>query len=169
MVRRFGKKTTTVLNTPKSCMSHEHLTNECYFSLVAAWQEWASQYRFTSSQRRRKKTWFVKLSWKKTWKTWFTSSCCFFSVCHIGRIPPFNELQKCPFFSYPWIYFLRKFGSFKRYDIPNFHPPPQHGTGFTGHLQENVCLLAAPSKSGGISIEKTLTNGELTGLFPGSI
>lgn len=61
---------------------------------------------------------------EKTWKTWFTSSCCFFSVCHIGRIPPFNELQKCPFFSYPWICFLRKFGSFKRYDIPNFHPPP---------------------------------------------
>ena len=53
--------------------------------------------------------------------------------------------------------------------FPTSTPPPQHGTGFTGHLQENVCLLAAPSKSGGISIEKTLTNGELTGLFPGSI
>ena len=76
MVRRFRKK--LLLNTPKSCMSHEHLTNECYFSLVAAWQEWASQYRFTSSQHRWKKTWFVKVSWKKQWKTWFTSSCCFF-------------------------------------------------------------------------------------------
>ena len=52
--------------------------------------------------------------------------------------------------------------------FPTSTPPP-HGTGFTGHLQENVCLIAAPSKSGGISIEKTLTNGELTGLFPGSI
>ena len=43
---RFRKRPST---HQKSYISHEHLTNECYFSLVAAWKKWASQYKKITS------------------------------------------------------------------------------------------------------------------------
>lgn len=59
----------------------------------------------------------------------------FFSVCHIGRIPPFLSFKSANFFPSHG-FFSPKIQEASNDTCHSQLPPPPHGTGFTGHLQE---------------------------------
>jgi len=109
----------------------------------------------------------VKVSWKKHGKHGSHHRAVFFPSVILAGFLLLMNFKSAHFFHTHGFAFSENSEASKDMIFPTSPPPPAWYWIYWSLTRK--CLLAAPSKSGGISIEKTLTNGELTGLFPGSI